>query len=203
MAFIGHAEIEKYKKLPEKVLLSLLYLYEHYIDDYDWFYKADDDTYVIMENLRSFLRRHPANISFYYGYVAKTPDRYYPSGGAGYVLSSQALRQFSEQILVKPDQRKSCLTDEAEDINLAYCLARSGIFVMNARDNQQLERFHPMTFEEHFLGKFTRWIEKNAQFPQEKGERCCSPYTISFHSLDSNQMRMMDFLFYTIKKAKI
>lgn len=203
MAFIGDENIEKYRQLPEKVLLALLFLYENHRNDFDWFYKADDDTYVIVENLRSFLRRRSSNISFYYGYVARTPDRFYPSGGAGYVLSNEALKQFAEQILLKPEKRNSCRTDEAEDINVAYCLARAGIFIMNARDSEQLERFHPMTFEEHFLGKFTKWIEKNAQFPQEKGDRCCSPQTISFHSLTPDQIRMMDFLLYRLEKAKI
>jgi glycoprotein-N-acetylgalactosamine 3-beta-galactosyltransferase len=140
-------------------------------------------------------------MSFYFGYIAKTPDRFYPSGGAGYVLSQEALLQFGKQILIKPEQRKLCNTDEAEDINLAYCLARISVFVTNARDDQQLETFHPMTFEQHFLGKFTRWIERNAQFKQKKGEECCSPLTISFHSLTPDEMRMMHFLLYHIQKA--
>ena len=203
VAYVGDEKIEKYRKLPEKVLLALLYIYEHHVRDYDWFLKADDDTYVIMENLRYFLRRRQSKISFYYGYIARTPDRFYPSGGAGYVLSQEAVKQFGEQILVKPERRALCRTDEAEDINLAYCLARIGIYVTNARDDQQLETFHPMTFEQHFLGKFTRWIEKNAQFTQEKGERCCSPLTISFHSLSPDELQMMEFLLYRIRKAGV
>ncbi len=105
--------------------------------------------------------------------------------------------------MTKPDKRKLCNTDQAEDINLAYCLARIGIFVMNARDSQQLETFHPMTFEQHFMGKFTKWIEKHAQFEQKKGEQCCSPLTISFHSLSPEEMRMMHFLLYQIQKASV
>ncbi len=203
IAYIGDENIEKYNHLSEKVLLSLLYIYQRYSRNYDWFFKGDDDTYVIVENLRHLLRRRPSNVSFYYGYIAKTSDRFYPSGGAGYVLSQKALLQFGEQILIKPDQRKLCNKDEAEDINLAYCLARIGIHVMNARDEHQLERFHPMTFEQHFLGKFTKWIEKNAQFDQKKGEQCCSALTISFHGLSPDEMRMMHFLLYHIQIAPI
>jgi glycoprotein-N-acetylgalactosamine 3-beta-galactosyltransferase len=201
IAFIGDEKIEKYNQLSEKILISLLYIYERYGRDYDWFFKADDDTYVIVENLRHLLRRRASNASAYFGYIAKTPDRFYPSGGAGYVLSQEALLKFGEEILIKPEKRKLCKTDEAEDINLAYCLARIGIFPTNTRDDQQLETFHPMTFEEHFLGNFTKWIEKNAQFEQKKGEECCSPLTISFHSLSPVQMRMMHFLLYQIQKA--
>ena len=203
VAFIGDENIEKKDRLSEKVLLALLYIYQHYVHDYDWFFKGDDDTYVIIENLRYLLRRRPSNIPFYYGYVAKTKNRFYPSGGAGYVLSQEALRQFGEQILIKTGKRQQCNADESEDINLAYCLARIGIFVTNVRDNQQLETFHPMTFEQHFTGKFTKWIEKNAQFNQKKGEQCCSPLTITFHSLSPEEMKMIHFLLYHIQKAYV
>lgn len=203
IAYIGDEKVEKYRKLSEKVLLCLLYIYEKYGQDYDWFFKGDDDTYVIVENLRHFLRRRPSNFSFYYGYIATTSDRLYPSGGAGYVLSQDALLQFGKKILSKPEERESCRKDEAEDINLAYCLARIGVYVINARDDQQRETFHPMTFEQHFLGRFTKWIEKNAQFGQKKGEDCCATFTISFHSLSPEEMRMMHFLLYHIRIAPI
>lgn len=203
IAYIGNETIETVSQLPEKVLLSLLYIYQRYGHDYDWFFKGDDDTFVIIENLRHFLRRRLSNISTGYGYIAKTSDRFYPSGGAGYVLSQKALLQFGEQILTKPEQRKLCNLSEAEDINIAYCLSRIGIFFINARDDQQLEKFHPMTFEHHFMGNFTKWIIENAQFDQKKGEQCCSPLTISFHHLSPEEMRMMHFLLYRIQKASI
>ncbi|CAF5205671.1 unnamed protein product, partial [Rotaria magnacalcarata] len=63
IAYLDNENVEKYKFLSEKVLLSLLHIYNNYGKDYDWFFKGDDDTFVIVENLRHFLRRRLSNAS--------------------------------------------------------------------------------------------------------------------------------------------
>jgi glycoprotein-N-acetylgalactosamine 3-beta-galactosyltransferase len=40
-----------------KLQATTKYVWEHY-PNYDWYFKADDDTYVIMENLKHFLSQH-------------------------------------------------------------------------------------------------------------------------------------------------
>jgi hypothetical protein len=57
-------------------------------DDADWFMKADDDTYVILENLRYFLRDYKSSDPVYFGHHFKTIVKQgYYSGGAGYVFT--------------------------------------------------------------------------------------------------------------------
>ena len=81
-----------------KTKKAFIHVYENDIDDFDWFLKADDDTYVVVDNLRSFVAaRDPAD-PVYFGFNFKAHVRQgYMSGGAGYVLSKEAVRRFVQR----------------------------------------------------------------------------------------------------------
>lgn len=62
------------------------YVYQHHFDEADWFMKADDDTYVIVENLRFMLKDIDPEYPIYFGCRFKPYVKQgYMSGGAGKV----------------------------------------------------------------------------------------------------------------------
>ncbi|XP_053205919.1 glycoprotein-N-acetylgalactosamine 3-beta-galactosyltransferase 1-like [Panonychus citri] len=71
------------------------YIYNNHLNEADWFMKADDDTYVVVENLRYFLSSQNSSQPIYFGCKFKPyVHQGYMSGGAGYVLSKEALERF-------------------------------------------------------------------------------------------------------------
>merc|ERR1719450_222276 len=76
-----------------KVKLACKHVFLNHFDDYDWFMKADDDTFVIIENLKAMLSQYDTNEPIHFGHHSKALGGYF-SGGAGYVLSKEALKKF-------------------------------------------------------------------------------------------------------------
>lgn len=112
-----------------------LYLYKNHLHEADWFLKADDDTYVVVENLRYMLQSYNHSEALYFGCKFKPYVKQgYMSGGAGYVLSKEAVIRFASKGL----QDKSgitCRTDDggAEDVEMGKCMEGLGVKAGDSR----------------------------------------------------------------------
>nr|KAG5706728.1 hypothetical protein BaRGS_007231 [Batillaria attramentaria] len=82
---IGLNVSEGRNNLTPKYMHAYKYVIENHMEDADWFLKADDDTYVIMENLRYFLSFYNTDDPIFFGQIfQKFAKQGYPSGGSGH-----------------------------------------------------------------------------------------------------------------------
>ena len=126
------------------------YIYSHHLEGYDWFAKLDDDTYMVVENLRYFLSDKNPQEPVYYGRRFKPyVQQGYMSGGAGYVLSKEAVKRF----VVSLKSSHDCRADAggSEDLEMGRCLQSAGVKAEDTRDELGRERFHPFVPEHHLI----------------------------------------------------
>lgn len=178
------------------------YAYEQFGREFDWFLKVDDDTYVIMENLRHMLLAHRQDVPIYFGCRLKHNEikQGYMSGNAGYVLSREALRKFVVEAM--PNSQKCKREDTGtEDIEIGKCLENVGVQAGDSRDQKGMHRFMPFIPEHHLTSKKDPnfWFWKNIYYPMEEGIGCCSENAITFHYVTPNQMYVLEYLIYHLR----
>ncbi|KRF98773.1 uncharacterized protein Dwil_GK28004 [Drosophila willistoni] len=190
------------KNMWGKVMEAIKYVYKHHYNDADWFFKADDDTYAVVENLRYMLYPYNPQTPVYLGckfnlYIKQG----YMSGGAGYVLSREALRQLAEKGIGNP---KICTTtgvSEAEDFEIGRCMEHLNVTAGDSRDSMGRGRMFPFIPENHlFPLKYKKiWYWSYQYYKNDEGLDCCSDLAISWHYVDPYLMYIMDYLIYDLK----
>ncbi|OQR76608.1 glycoprotein-N-acetylgalactosamine 3-beta-galactosyltransferase 1-like [Tropilaelaps mercedesae] len=189
-------DAEDRNHLWQKTKLAFHHVYDHYRDQADWFLKADDDTYVIVENLRHFLSRQNSTKPIYFGHKFKTlVEQGYMSGGAGYVLSRESLDRFAER------GAQICRQDAggSEDVNMGDCMMKLGVEAGNSRDKYGSERFLPLTAGDHITDRLPDWFFAYTAYRQNGGEKTISDSVISFHYTDAIMMHLLDFMLYHVR----
>jgi glycoprotein-N-acetylgalactosamine 3-beta-galactosyltransferase len=139
--------------LQGKTRAAFMHIYQQHRDQFDWFLKADDDTYVHVGNLRRMLASHSPTESVHFGCKFATDVRTgYMSGGAGYVLSREALRRFAaDHISESPKCRRSDFG--VEDIEMGRCMGAIGVAAGDSRDSAGMHRWLPQHPIKHVVPK--------------------------------------------------
>eukprot|EP00794_Sanderia_malayensis_P010678 gene10678-11811_t len=183
------------ENLWDKTRAAFKYIYQHHMKDADWFLKADDDSFVIVENLRYFLSKYKPTDPHFFGRWF-TPFGGYNSGGAGYVLSKKSVRQFMRAM---NNPWKCPLKYFAEDVAMGNCLAIYGTHPGDTRDSIGRQTFHPYALEYHFIPGYigaNDWLHQYDKYPVEIGPKCCSDHSTTFHYVDINNMYVYDYFIH-------
>ena len=124
---------DTYKKLTDKLYATFKYLYTREWSEFDWYLKADDDTYIFVDNLRKFLSdKSPMSpVTYGYDYHCYVSHGYH-SGGAGYVLSKEAFSRISSSLV---QNYTYCPNTGIEDTDVAWCLRSLGVYPNRSIDN--------------------------------------------------------------------
>lgn len=194
---IGLNVSEGRQHLTAKSHLAFRYIYKHYFDTFDWFLKADDNTYVIVENLKYFLSSKDTNAPTFFGHhFMSIIEGGYASGGAGYVLSKQALKRLAidgtDDVICRQD-------GGAEDVEIGKCLHNLGVTIGDSYDFYGKSVFHCFDPASHLLGNYPSWYLKFDAAGAHKGKKHMSKDAVSFHYVKPEAMYVYDYFLYHVK----
>ncbi|CAF1427282.1 unnamed protein product [Adineta steineri] len=113
----------------KKSFLMMKYIYDHYLNKFEWFMRVDDDVYIRTDNLEKLLRSIDNRKPYYigqpglgtkekYGKLALGENENFCMGGPGIILSREILCRFVPHI-------KKCLKNfytPHEDVELGRCV---------------------------------------------------------------------------------
>uniref|UniRef100_A0A0N4ZWD4 N-acetylgalactosaminide beta-1,3-galactosyltransferase n=1 Tax=Parastrongyloides trichosuri TaxID=131310 RepID=A0A0N4ZWD4_PARTI len=200
---IGYNITESRNALWPKISFGMKYVYRNFGKKYDWFLRVDDDSYVIMENLRNYLTFKNPNKAKVYGFRYKSMWPGYKQGiihgGAGTVLSKAALGRLVMKGLGSSDKCKA-ENNNLDDRKLSYCLEDSKVLFSGPRDSKGRVLFYPnpvASFADHHLSN--SFIKKNAYYEVKQGIDYISDYPISFHRIYGKEMYTYEYLLYSAK----
>ncbi|XP_069125080.1 glycoprotein-N-acetylgalactosamine 3-beta-galactosyltransferase 1-like isoform X2 [Argopecten irradians] len=182
----------------ERTMKAFKYVFEKHLDEADWFLKINEDTYVILENLRYFLSSYSSNDAVYFGHSFKSiVNQGFYCGGGGHVLSKEALRRLGTSGPVYT----SCQSGHEVDVELGKCMESLGVETADSTDILGRSRFHCFDLEKQLAGEFPEWYYRYDADGAKQGTRSISDYAISFHVVPplSRNMFILEFYIYHLR----
>ncbi|KAE9420638.1 hypothetical protein Angca_007395, partial [Angiostrongylus cantonensis] len=189
---------DDYKHLFQKSMISFHYAFTRISDQFDWYFKADDDTYVIMEHMYEYLATLDPTEPYYLGYTLRPYfKRGYNGGGAGYVLSRAALKLFIDRVFF---DRILCPFQYNEDVGIARCLYNVEVFPHDTRNEKRQPRFntyHPSSMLRGVIPDEWHY------YKPRKGRRWIAPELITFHHVSAEEILTFDDLLYRMRSPQL
>lgn len=197
---IPHLGEENYDNIWQKVRSMWSYVHDNFLDSFDFFHIGGDDTFVIVENMRSFLQSKKVEedaggpgypLPLYIGFPVGNKNNYFNGGGSGYTLNKAALK------LLVQEGFPSCFpfaTVSAEDRFVGNCFRKFNVVGYDTRDAAGELRYNnepnfvynlnfsdPSYMEVNWVAQYL--VGMTQDWPLKGGLEGASNETVSFHHI--------------------
>ena len=172
---------------------TFVYQHDEYLNNFEWFIKADDDTFVATENLSGFLQYYDPEYPHYLGHALRhrwKKDNIIFNSGTCYVLSRATIKKIGPYLqhlptVHPPPSKEHCIdrVGAGEDPATASCLVGVGIRPGNTLDHELRERFLSFRDTDHIkMYREDTWYWMYRPYGVGEGTNCCSEYLVSMHN---------------------
>eukprot|EP00048_Salpingoeca_helianthica_P020571 m.7232 g.7232 ORF g.7232 m.7232 type:complete len:539 (+) comp4977_c0_seq2:197-1813(+) len=178
-----------------RIQQAWMYLYAHHYNTADWFFKADDDSYVVVPYLREFIGKQEPNKLAHYGrrflYSGlKGNENMYVSGGSGLLVNRLTLGKLGAAVEKDPNVWAGPATGPA-DLLMSRTLNKLGALPQDTRDSEGRHVFIALGLEMEYgssrASSPDMWLWKYSPDARD-GKNCCSKRWITAHYFKPNQM---------------
>ncbi|KER23237.1 hypothetical protein T265_14682 [Opisthorchis viverrini] len=175
-------------------------------DEYDYFFKADDDAYAVIPNLRRFLISHndPLEpVMWGYRWMKLCPGGFF-SGGPGYVLTRTALKRIVERAI---DRHPDCPTtdEDKEDVKMCLCGQAVSVKLKDAKWKNRTDLFYPfnLTLRTDLMARNKLKAILNRKQVSDSDLKSIkvdfSSAHVGFHYVKGTEMYIFEFLIYFLR----
>jgi glycoprotein-N-acetylgalactosamine 3-beta-galactosyltransferase len=164
------------------------------LSDFDWLLKTNDNTYVVMENLRWLLYQYESEWPLIIGQRYLSED--YMIGA--YALSQRAFTRLIEKALTREEICSESGDDG--DKELSKCLQHVNVLQIDALDDEGKGMFfsnspEAILFPEKTDENYDKWFwHKLTQGPNN----CCSDRLIAIQNVYNSHLYYMEYFIYKV-----
>ncbi|KAA0189055.1 Glycoprotein-N-acetylgalactosamine 3-beta-galactosyltransferase [Fasciolopsis buskii] len=167
------------------------------VDQYDYVFKGDDDTYLLYENLEALVSQFSSDQLIHTGLLlrdGKSPQFF--SGGSGYILSREALKATVDRGINSNDRTEKCnLADGPEDTRLADCARAVGVAQYRCLESNQTELFFNQDLDYMISRRHLRFTSGRKPNWRQKSY---SQHLVSMHYMNGPMEYVVEFLIYYV-----
>ncbi|SPP89732.1 glycoprotein-N-acetylgalactosamine 3-beta-galactosyltransferase 1 isoform X1 [Drosophila guanche] len=148
----------------QRIRAHLEYIYKYHFYQGDWFLYANDDNFVVVENLRHMLQSYSSEELIYFGCKMRSKGLIYMYDDSGIVLSAASLKRFVLEALINENLCSSHSRGSEAAKELGRCLSNVNVIAGDSRDEFKKHRFLPFEVDIHLGGQMNASVELHKYF---------------------------------------
>lgn len=186
------------------------YVYTHHLDDFDWILKTNDDSYVVLENLRHLLYQYETDWPLiigqrflkevYFNTIFRLFDNLINRPLKDYMIGSYAIskRAFTRLLEDSFTNSEICSETGNADMEISKCLEHVNVVKVDGIDRDGRGQFFANSPESALFPEKFDTYDQFYWHKLKQGEECCSDRLVLLQNAYGTHLYYLEYFIYKV-----